>query len=220
MPKQPRSAEEIEEVKQQILEETLALITEHGYEGFSMRKLALRLHIAAKTIYNYYDNKDEIYLLVLKRGFDLLHSTLLKSMSGHSDPIDKLRAMKNAYIDFGVNQSNYYDIMFTLYVPKHNDFVGTPLEHVATVELKAALRVGALFTDVMKEIAEIHNTIPKEEARRYFIQFWTSLHGLVTTYNNDLLGYLSGNPFEDLLIISNRLLRTFTPRPVEPLPDI
>jgi AcrR family transcriptional regulator len=211
MPKKSRSSEEIETVKQKIMEEALALISEYGFDGFSMRSLAARLDITAKTIYNYYKSKDEIYLGVLTRGFELIVADLLASINGHSDPYEKLRALKNAYIEFGTKQSNYYDIMFTLYIPKYNDYVGTQLEGLASVELKTALQIVHIFTDVIKEVAKVYGCIPENEARSYFVQLLTSLHGLVATYNNAILGYLEKSPRKALDAMSERLLLAYFP---------
>lgn len=58
---------EIETIKQKILEQALYLMSCHGFDGFSMRKLGSRLGVSAKTIYNYYQNKDELYLAILTR---------------------------------------------------------------------------------------------------------------------------------------------------------
>jgi len=60
MPRTPRKPEEIEEEKQRILDEALNIIAESGYSGLTMRGLGQRLGMAAKTIYNYFQNKDEV----------------------------------------------------------------------------------------------------------------------------------------------------------------
>jgi AcrR family transcriptional regulator len=59
VPRTPRRPEEIEAEKQRILGEALKIITESGYQGLTMRGLGQRLGMAAKTIYNYFQNKDE-----------------------------------------------------------------------------------------------------------------------------------------------------------------
>ena len=76
MPKKARTPEEIEEVKQRILEKALELIGEDGYRSFSMRKLASKLNMTATPIYGYYKNKDEIYISVLLQGFETLYQIL------------------------------------------------------------------------------------------------------------------------------------------------
>jgi AcrR family transcriptional regulator len=62
MPKAPRKPEEVEAERQRILAEALSIIAESGYEGLTMRRLGQRLGVAAKTIYNYFESKDEVYL--------------------------------------------------------------------------------------------------------------------------------------------------------------
>jgi len=211
MPRKPRSAEEVDAIKQKILEEALIIISKQGYDNFSMRKLGQQLNIAAKTIYNYYTSKDEIYLYVLKSGFDLLHKTLSKNTAEISDPYEKLCELKNSYIRFALDRPNYYDIMFTLYVPKRDDYLGTELELLATQELKSALRVGHLFVRTIEELAETYGNVKKDEAQLLFIQLWTSLHGIIATYNNKLLGYLDKQPLAALKDIAERHMLIFKP---------
>ncbi|MGW8320592.1 MAG: TetR/AcrR family transcriptional regulator, partial [Thermodesulfobacteriota bacterium] len=141
MPKAARTPEEVEVVKQKILEEALNIITERGYEGLSMRRLGRHLGMTAATVYNYFQNKEEIYLHVLTRGFELLYDDLLRASKSTDDPFEKLKAVWREFVRFGLNQSNYYDIMLTLYIPKYRDFAGGPLEPLARKELTTALKV-------------------------------------------------------------------------------
>ena len=53
MPKKARTPEEIEEVKQRILEKALELIGEDGYRSFSMRKLASKLNMTTVTAFTF-----------------------------------------------------------------------------------------------------------------------------------------------------------------------
>lgn len=43
-----------------------------------MRKIASRLGFTATTIYNYYNNKDEINLMIRIKGFEKLYDMLKK----------------------------------------------------------------------------------------------------------------------------------------------
>lgn len=72
MPKKPRSEQEVQKVREEILDKTLELINEVGYENFTMRKLANKLNMTATPIYQYYKNKDELYLAALTQGFETL----------------------------------------------------------------------------------------------------------------------------------------------------
>ncbi|MBQ2015397.1 MAG: TetR family transcriptional regulator, partial [Clostridia bacterium] len=44
VPKKPRSEQEVQKVREEILDKTLELINEVGYENFTMRKLANKLN--------------------------------------------------------------------------------------------------------------------------------------------------------------------------------
>ncbi len=51
-----------------------------------MRKLGRRMNMTAKTVYNYFVNKNEIYLHLLTKGFELLYADILAAHKTHSDP--------------------------------------------------------------------------------------------------------------------------------------
>jgi len=198
MPKAARTPEEVETAKQRILEKALDIITERGYEGLSMRRLGRHLGMTAATVYNYFQNKEEIYLHVLTRGFELLSDDMLRASKSTDEPFEKLRAVLKAWLHFGLNQSNYYDIMLTLYIPKYRDFVGGPLEPLARKELTTALQVMDLIIRVLEELADTYGNIRKEDAQIHFIRIMTAIHGVVSLYNNTILVYVHDHP-EDIL---------------------
>ena len=104
MPKLARPAEEVAEIRRRILDQALTLIAEHGYDSLTMRSLAGKFGFAAKTLYNYFSSKEEIYLMVLTRGFELLNAELAEATAKLKNPIDKLKAICRTYVDFGIKK--------------------------------------------------------------------------------------------------------------------
>ncbi|MEN6475394.1 MAG: TetR/AcrR family transcriptional regulator, partial [Syntrophaceae bacterium] len=102
MPKAPATPEVVEAVRERILNEALAIINTEGYANLSMRKLARRLGFTAKTIYNYYSNKDELYLMVLIKGFSDLVQEFRAVCQSSADPLEKLSAAMHAYVRWGI----------------------------------------------------------------------------------------------------------------------
>lgn len=202
MPKEQRSPEEIEAVRQEIMEHALTIIVSDGFDGLSMRKLAGRLNIAAKTIYNYFHNKDEIYLYLLIRGFTDLLKFFQKSVKEEMAPYDRLRGAVKAYIEFGLDQSNIYNLMFTWHFPKYNDYVGSPMEVVAAEELAAALNCAEFFYAILARCAGEDFDPQQKEIRRLLIPIWSQMHGFVAGINNTLLDYLDEKP----LALKNRII--------------
>ncbi len=211
MPKTARTREEVEAVKQRILEGALEIISSRGYQALTMRRLGRHLGMTAAAIYNYFENKEEIYLHVLIRGFELLHEALLRAAAEAKDPFGKLRSVWHAFVRFGLERSNYYDIMLTLYIPKYRDFAGGPLEPVARRELMTAIRVADFLIDVVQENAAPSGGISREKAREYFLQLLTGMHGIVALYNNTILGYVHERPEEILDSLVDGHLSSFAP---------
>jgi AcrR family transcriptional regulator len=194
MPRAKRSQKEVESIKDQILQEALDMMNKQGFEGFSMRKLGKRLGVSAKTIYNYYNNKDELYLVILTNGFSKLYNRFESAYNKHVSPMDRLEAMGREYLLFGIEQANTYNLMFTWHVPKFKDYIGTPLEAVAQFELETALRVSELFMKAIKETSPEGLPFTDDEARFHMIWMWSQMHGFVAGYNNTLLDYMHENP--------------------------
>ncbi|MCU0599253.1 MAG: TetR/AcrR family transcriptional regulator [Desulfobacterales bacterium] len=194
MPRAKRSSTEVDSIKDQILREALDLMNKHGFEGFSMRKLGERLGVSAKTIYNYYSNKDELYLVILTNGFQQLYDRFDFAYKKHSVPFDRLEKMGQEYMNFGIEHAHLYNLMFTWHVPKFKDYIGTSLEPVAQVELETALNVSALFIKAIKEAVPEGYPITDDEARFHMIWMWSQMHGFIAGFNNTLLDYMHENP--------------------------
>ena len=211
MGRRPRSKEEIDSIKNKILECALTMIVDHGYEEFSIRKLGPQLGIAPKTVYNYFKNKDEIYLHVLTRGFEILYQELYTSAAHLEAPFDKLSALARAYVRFGKEKPNYYDIMLTRYIPKYNEFVGKPQESIALQELQAALKPFDFLVQVMEEILAIRGVDHTRDAHTDAAQLMVTLHGMVSLKNNSILGYISGDPDKLVDTMLKNIIAPFNP---------
>lgn len=211
MGRAPQSEKKINDKKKQILKEALEIIEKDGYEGFSIRKLGPRLGVAPKTIYNYFHNKDEIYLHILTKGFAILNEDLQHSVYRIEDPYLKLAALSKAFIQFGFIKKNYYDLMLTLHVPKYNDYIGTPQESLASLELETAMSSANQFIQAIEAIAITYGQIDIDDANLRFIQLFVGMHGIISLKNNTILDYLHKDP--DLIIapLLEGLLAPFKP---------
>ncbi|MEW6530228.1 MAG: TetR/AcrR family transcriptional regulator [Thermodesulfobacteriota bacterium] len=208
MPRASMTADQIDSIKETILEKALQLIIEEGYSKLSMRKIASRLGVTAASIYYYYKNKEEINLMVRLKGFDMLHSMALKACAGRISDEDKLRAVIWAYVEFGVTYPDYYDIMFNLRTPKVTDYIGTELELIATTKLKPAARktfylVGELITALNKP-----TTLRDDDILYKTIQLWSDMHGIISLYNSNLIYQMT----EDSRSILNRRIEKLLDR--------
>lgn len=95
-----------------ILDAAGALFLEQGYEGLSMRQIAERIGCSATTIYRYYENKDDLLFAIVLEGFMRFGKQLARASASSDDPLERLKALGHAYIEFGLKNPIYYQLMF------------------------------------------------------------------------------------------------------------
>ena len=187
MPKPPMKADEKMAVKEQILEHAVQIMFREGFDGLSMRKLAAVMDMTAANIYNYFKNKDEIYLGIQKQGFELLNS-LFAQVSGLEIPaVEKFRRMARVYVSFGLENVAYYEVMFNRHGPKYSDYKDTPLEPLALAEKMAGLQVFAEAEPVVRELMAHNTELDEKRIWRSLVHAWLLLHGYVALYNSRTL---------------------------------
>jgi len=223
VPKPVRSAVEVETVKKKILDTALAMMCDDGFDVLSMRKLALRLGMTAANIYNYYNNKDELYLAIQTNGFQMLCDRFQVIAASALPESDKLAAMMRDYVDFGITNPDYYEIMFSRNTPKYADYKNTDMEPAAAIEKQAALRVAELTTQgiISYSVSAGKAPLSAEDAGYITIALWSALHGMVNLYNSRVLQEVEAAA--DILV--NRLVRDLLDKflgisvdcPIEPL---
>ncbi len=188
MPKAPRSQEEVEAIREEILEAALELIITEGFSNLSMRKIAARLGITATTIYNYVASKDELNLFIRMKGFEILYQGLRAGLEAYDNLSDRLTAMVRAYADFGINFPSYYDIMFSLSTPKYTDYIGTDIEATARLEKETSMRCFTIFHNLITAYStEMNFTVDREYISYLVTTMWSDLHGIISLYNSRVL---------------------------------
>ncbi len=211
MPRKAHTTEKVESIKTNILETAADMILNQGYDNFSMRKLAKKLGMTAANIYNYFQNKDEIYLAIQKMGFELIYREFENVYYKDIDENDKLRELAQRYINFGLNNPNYYDIVFNLNTPKYTDYIGSEIEHLALAEKNAGLEVLNLAVKVLQELAESRGWDDLDPDFRA-LQLWTSLHGIVSLLNSRVFQEATNNPDKILQELLEDLFNSILPK--------
>jgi len=198
-----RSAHELEKVRAGILEDALSIVSHEGFESLTMRKLASKAGMTAPNLYNYFSNKDEIYLTLVIAGFMKLKEALEDAYSGSPDPAARAKALIDAYIRFGIENSAYYDIMFTRPTPKYDDYVGTPHEKLSRIEYTTSMEIAGLAERAVREVTGGAGRKGREDLAKDVVKVWCMLHGMVSLFNSHIIGYVA----QDTRAIYDRIVR-------------
>lgn len=187
MPPKARTPEMLKRDRQRIIDQAAQLIQRHGLEGFTMRRLSTKLNMSATNIYNYFCNKDEIYLHILIVGFNLLKKEQDRAIEQVESPLQKLESFLGAMVQFGIKHPAYYQLMFNTQDPKSLDYQTTSFADLARKEKAIAMdRFNALFqlTSLCNEGA------PEAMIETLVTQILCQLHGMVTLFHSNILAEL------------------------------
>jgi len=209
--KMPRSDEELDKVREKILDSALDIIVNEGFMSLTMRRLASRIGMTAPNIYNYFSGKDELYITIVIKGFETLLKLLKDVYSLNDDPLVRAGKFMHTYVDFGVNNSAYYDIMFSRPTPKYNDYIGTPYEKLSLVEYTISMEIVDLATKVLADVTGGQGNIAQVDIQYNIIKVWSILHGMVSLYNSNMADYVAGNTLSVYEKIMDELIGSFFP---------
>ena len=206
MTKTPRDSREIEKIKESIISRAVDIINSEGFSHVTMRKIASKMNMSATNLYNYFSNKDEIYINILIRGFRLLYEKLKSVYDEKNEPLEKGKKFIMAYLSFGIENYNYYEIMFSPALPKYTDYVGTPLEALAGIEMDYSKKIIELSVSAVAAVLSRQSNSDPAETERRMIEIWSMLHGMISLYNSRMIDYVIKKPVDTYETIVDDLI--------------
>jgi len=97
------------ELGKKILEHSILMINEIGFEAFTFRKLALKIGSAEKSIYRYFDNKHLLLLFLTSWYWEWVRYLIFINIKNITDPKRKLEiAISNIVLATSENPMNQY----------------------------------------------------------------------------------------------------------------
>lgn len=165
-----RRGEQKEQLRELILNTASKQFIEQGYSAFSLRKLAESIGYSPATLYLYYQDKDHLLFSVVDNAFTRFRTELAQAAGSTSDPWERLDRVGDAYVQFGLTHSTYYQLMFMWRV----DYLIQAKQGEETPRLEA---FQVLFDSV--EYAQRNNAIKPGDPYIYSDMLWASLHGVV-----------------------------------------
>lgn len=106
-----RRERERTEIRVKILDAARELFAREGYEHVTMRRIADAIEYSATTIYNHFEDKDDLVKALCEEDFARLLGAL-QAAPRPADPVDAIRQLGRAYCQFGIDYPNHYRFMF------------------------------------------------------------------------------------------------------------
>jgi len=103
-------------VKDAIFDASVSIILDKGYDNLTMNDVAGRVGIATGTIYNYFTNKEELFLYIYERLHDIVGEKMQLILYKKDSPVKILEEYINTALSFG----SEYRIIYRYRPPKRN----------------------------------------------------------------------------------------------------
>lgn len=166
-----RREREKQELREAILRAAGELFVEQGYEHFSLRQVAERIGYSATTIYLYFQDKDDLLFAVVDEGFERFGQQLRAAAASTEDPWQRIMLLGRAYISFGLNNPEYYQVMFM----QRSDFLMTARHG----ERKPRVNSFMVLQQAVEEAVQA-GIIQGEDVLTVSHVLWAQVHGITS----------------------------------------
>lgn len=159
-------------LREEILDGVVTLMASDGSdETLSLRGVARAVGVSPQSMYLHFPDLDALVTAALARCMGDLGETMARAADTESDPVARLLARADAYIEWGIGNPGVYQVVFEGRVQ------GSAPEIGAGSAVGAAIRVSA-EQDVSAAMAA--GDLPSGDPRALAFAMWALLHGIVS----------------------------------------
>jgi len=159
------------ELRQRILEASVALVAEKGVRAVSFREVARRAGVSHQAPYHHFGNHQGILLAIAKEGFGGLTAAMQAAADEAPGPLEALVAGGLAYVRFARDHVGHHRVMFDnalVQLDREGDPIEEAAQTFATLQRlagdahAAGYGAGAMSADALAHLC------------------WSTVHGLAT----------------------------------------
>ncbi|HMW40596.1 MAG: TetR/AcrR family transcriptional regulator [Saprospiraceae bacterium] len=173
-----RKEREKAELKEQILTAAKKILLREGQEGLSIRKIAADIEYSPATIYLYFKDRDAIMYELMEMGFMLMNRYMVSAFA-EQDPVRRIHEIGRSYIHFGLENKDWYDLMF------NSD---KPMKHIEKCmeDWDEGMAMFNFLCMTCKEAID-KLQLKGQNERILALHLWSSVHGLVNLAQTERL---------------------------------
>ncbi len=189
-----RSSHKPDELRELIIKTATQLLKSEGLAGLTARDLAGSIGYSPGTLYNVFDDLDDLILVIEGRLLDDL-AQRLKDVPPSHDPVERVCQLAAAYLAFTHDNPKLWGLLFEHRMPSDWDM---PPAYKAKLEIPLAILENSLIP--------IIGNANQERLSCTARVLWASVHGITSLSTSDKLSTIT-NDSADVLITT--LVRTF-----------
>jgi AcrR family transcriptional regulator len=170
-----RSSHTAEELRELILDASTALISEGGLCSLSAREVARRIGYSPGTLYNVFENLDDLILTIEGRLIDGLAVELDKVLTIGS-PKEKALALGRVYIKYTSENPKLWNLLFEHHLPAGRELPAWYQQKIDGIMERVEATIEPLMPDCKPEVV-----------KRTAQVLWAGVHGITSLATADKL---------------------------------
>jgi AcrR family transcriptional regulator len=182
------------EIKTMAIEAGIQIAIEGGLPELSARKIATSIGYTVGTLYNIFENFDDLILHINGVTLDELHDFMVDKLKGIKKGRSAVKGLMDSYIEFATENLNLWNMLYT-----HN------LHQGKEVPEWYAKKLNGLFNIVEEVLLNSIGGDP-EKIKLNAKVLWASIHGITML---GLTGKLDVVKSESIPILTESLLEIF-----------
>lgn len=187
-----RSIHTAEELRELILQAATELIERDGFAGLSAREIARRIGYSPGTLYNVFENLDDLVLTVEARLLDRLANRLGES-SSVGDPAQRVLQLARSYLAFTHENPKLWNLLFEHHMPSGK-----------AVPAWYQTKLDGLMTRIEETLEPVMGNSDPAAVKRAARVLWAGVHGITSLSTADKLSNVTsesaGPLVEDLVV--------------------
>ncbi len=123
----------VEQNQRKIEQAALRVFTRQGYHGTSIREIADEAQVSLGNIYNYYANKEDLFVSLVRRYDERMKALQREKLTPLIGPLEpeNLRALAQAVREIIYNEPDYWRLMYIDVVEFGNEHFAHIYRHLA-----------------------------------------------------------------------------------------
>jgi AcrR family transcriptional regulator len=182
-----RSIHTPDELRELIIEATTEIVEQVGLEGLSAREIAKRVGYSPGTLYNVFENLDDLLLIIEARLLDELVARLA-STDEAGPPEERLRRLVSTYFSFTQERPKLWNLLNEHRMPAGRE---VPEWYQQKVE--------SLLVPLEKALMPLLNDSDPAEQKRHARTLWASVHGMTSLSTADKLAGITAHSGRSLV---------------------
>jgi AcrR family transcriptional regulator len=182
-----RSIHTPDELRELIIEATTGIVEHDGLEGLSAREIAKRVGYSPGTLYNVFENLDDLLLIIEARLLDELAGRLAET-DASGPPGERLRRLVSAYFRFTQERPKLWNLLNEHRMPAGRE---VPQWYQTKVE--------NLLMPMEEALAPLMVGSEPGCQKRHARALWASVHGMTALSTADKLSHVTAHGGQALI---------------------